>query len=183
MKVVLITALAASVACPCLAQTPIADKAIHYEPSLAARIAAMPMDLPRAKGPGLMYSLQLAQAAVEACKAQGGNVSVLVTDSVGVPVVLLSGDGAGERSQLITQSKAYTVVRYRMTSSDVTQQARTDPKLAQEISLNPNIGEARRGALPLMNGGELIGVLSVSGLAGGGNDDCGQKAVAKVPLR
>jgi uncharacterized protein GlcG (DUF336 family) len=182
MKALIIAALAAGVACPCPAQTTNADDAASYQPSIAARIKAMPMGLPRAKGPSLQVSLNLALAAVEACKAKGGNVSVLVTDATGVPIVLLSGDGAGERSQLIAQSKAFTVVKYRMPSGDVKRKARVDPKLARELSLDPNIGEPRLGAVPLMVGSELIGVLSVSGLAGEA-DDCAQTAMTKVPLR
>lgn len=106
---------------------------------------------------------------------------MLVTDSAGVPVVLLSGDGAGERSQLITQTKANTVIRYRIPSGDVKRRARTDAALAAEIARDPNIGEPRLGAYPLMQGGELIGVLSVSGLTGG-DEVCAQQAMAKVPL-
>jgi uncharacterized protein GlcG (DUF336 family) len=181
MKLALITALAASVA-SFAAQAQTADQT-PSQLSLAARIAAMPKDLPRATGPGLAYSLQLAQAALEACKAKGGIVSVLVTDSAGTPIVLLSGDGAGERSQLITQTKAYTVVKYRIPSGDVKRKARTDPRLADEISRDPNIGEARFGAFPLMRGEELVGVLSLSGMAGGGDEDCAKQAMAKVPLR
>jgi uncharacterized protein GlcG (DUF336 family) len=183
MKALLITALAASVVYPCFAQTPLVNEAPHHAPSIAARIEAMPKDLPRARGPGLTYALQLAQAALGACKAEGENFSILVTDSAGIPVVLFSGDGAGERSELIARSKAYTVVKYRMSSTAVKQKARIDPELAKEISLNPNIGEARFGALPLMSGGELIGVLSITGIAGGGDEACAKAAIAKAPLR
>ncbi|MBC2667122.1 heme-binding protein [Novosphingobium flavum] len=183
MKLVLIAALAACAACPGLAQAPSAEEAAAYQPSLAARIAAMPMNTPRAKGPSLQTAINLALAAVEACGAKGGNVSFLVTDSAAVPIVLLSGDGAGERGQLIAQTKAYTVVKYRAPSGDVKQKARTDPKLARELALNPNIGEARFGAFPLMSGGELIGTLAITGLPGGGDEACAKQAMAKVPLR
>ena len=179
MKALLITAVAASVAGS--GPAPAVCAAASCQPSLAARIAAMAKDRPRVKGPGLTYAMQLAQAALAACRARGGTVSVLVTDAAGIPVVLLSGDGAGERSQLITQTKANTVIRYRMSSTDVKRRTRTDPALAREIALDPNIGEARLGAFPLLDGGELIGALSVSGLTGG-DDACAQDAMAKVPM-
>ncbi len=182
MKTKLITALITIIAGPAVAQVPEAPVPLYYVPSPPARVEGMLREIPRAEGPTLQTSIKLALAAVEACKAKGGKVSVLVTDSVGIPLVLLSGDGADERSQLITHTEAQTVVKYRTSSGAVEQKARTDPKLAKEISLNPNIGVAREGAFPLMNGGELIGALAVSGLPGE-DEKCAQEAMAKVPLR
>ncbi len=182
MKTILIIVMLAAITGPVLAQVPQAPMPLYYVPSPAARVEGMLREQPRAEGPSLQTAIKMAVAAVEACKAKGGNVSVLVTDSVGTPVVLLSGDGAGERSQLITHTKAHIVVKYRTPSGAVAQKARTDPKLAKELSLNPNIGVARGGAFPLMNGGELIGALSVSGLTGE-DENCAQEAMAKVPLR
>jgi uncharacterized protein GlcG (DUF336 family) len=182
MKARLITVVAAAVAGPAVAQVPVAPMPLYYVPSPAARVEGMLREAPRAEGPGLQYSIKLAVAAFESCSAKGGKVSVLVADSVGTPIVLLSGDGAGERSQLITYTKAHTVVKYRMASGEVAQKARTDPKLAKELSLNPNIGVARGGAFPLMSGSELIGVLAVSGFTGE-DENCAKEAMAKVPLR
>jgi uncharacterized protein GlcG (DUF336 family) len=182
VKTVIIAMLLAVVSTPLLAQVPESSVPLYYVPSTPARVEGMLREQPRADGPGLQFAIKLAVAAVEACKAKGGKVSVLVADSVGTPVVLLSGDGAGERSQLITITKAHTVVKYRMPSGDVAQKARTDTKLAKELAQNPNIGVARGGAFPLMSGGELIGVLAVSGYTGE-DDNCAKEAMAKVPMR
>lgn len=180
MKLVLLPALAACMAGASMAraQTIAPDQT---QPSLAVRIATLPKDLPRASGPEPGYALRLAQAAIHACTARGGGVSVLVTDSLGVAVVLLAGEG-GERTQLINQTKANTVVRYRIASGDVKRQARTDARLAGEIARDPDIGEARLGAYPLITGGKFVGALSVSGLADGGNEECARQAMARVPL-
>lgn len=181
MKGGVITALALTVAAMAVAQVPQAPMPLYYVPSAPARIEGMLREIPRPDGPSLDTSIKLALAAVESCKAKGGKVSVLVTDSMGIPIVLLSGDGAGERSQLITQTKAHIVVKYRMPSGDVAKKARADPQLAKELALNPNIGIARDGGVPLMLGGELIGALAVSGLTGQ-DEICAREALAKVPL-
>jgi uncharacterized protein GlcG (DUF336 family) len=185
MKTLLLIALTAGLAGPVLAQIPQAPFPLTYVPSVPVRIEGMPRDLPRAKGPALNYAIQLAKAAVDECAARGERVSVLVTDSVGEPVVLLSGDGAGTRSQLITSTKAAAAVKYRMSSGEVEKKAKTDPKLAAEIAANPNIGTIRAGALLLMNGAELVGALAVSGAKQSLDQDeaCAQAALAKVPLR
>jgi uncharacterized protein GlcG (DUF336 family) len=165
---------------PALAQIPRSEIPIYFVPSTPARIEAMPRELQRAKGPGLQFAIQLAQAAVAACAAKGDKVSVLVTDSVGTPVVMLSGDGAGERSQLITSTKTATALKYRLPSAEVAKKALTDPKLRTELQADPNIGVARAGGFLLMKDNELIGALAVSG---GADEDCAKDAMAKVPLR
>lgn len=132
-------------------------------PSLAARIAAMPKYLPRARAPSLMASIEAAEAAQRACAAKGVKVSVLITDSVGEPVVLLSGDGAGVRSQLIAQTKAAIAIEYRKPSGEVALEAQSDPRLNEEAAADPSIGVLRGGGLPLIRGGTLIGAVAVSG--------------------
>jgi uncharacterized protein GlcG (DUF336 family) len=141
----------------------------------------MPRELVRARGPELMYALQLARAAVDSCKARGELVSVRVADSVGTTVVLLSGDGAGERSQLITSIKAAVVAKYRMPAAEVTKRAKTNPVLAKEIRENPSIQTIRGGSLLLMSGPTFIGVIAVSG-APGTDDICAREALAKYPV-
>jgi uncharacterized protein GlcG (DUF336 family) len=164
-----------------MAQIPTSAVGLYFEPSIPARIEAMPRELQRARGPGLMYSLQLAQAAVEACKAKGEPVSVRVADSIGTTVVLLSGDGAGERSLLITSVKAAVAAKYRMPADELSKKANADARLAKEIHDNPSIGSIRGGSQMLMSGKTFIGVLAVSG-APGSDETCAKEALAKHPV-
>ena len=169
----------AAVSGPAYAQTPRSDIPIFFVPSIPARIEAMPRELPRARGPSLPMALQLAQTAVAVCAAKGGKISALVTDSVGVAVVLLSGDGAGERSQLITITKAATAIKYKLPSGEVAKKAAADPMLRAELLADPNIGVARGGGFPLMKDNEVIGAFAVSG-ATNIEEDCAKEALAKV---
>jgi len=156
--------------------------AAETDPSLAATIAAMPKNLPRAPGPGLDESIAAARTAVRACDARGAKVSVVVSDLRGDPVVLLSGDGAGFRSQLIARTKVIIAVRYRLPSGEVEAKAKTDPKLAAEAAADPDIGVLRGGGFPVWRKGALIGALAVSGatLAGpvGLDEECAQAGLA-----
>lgn len=179
MKSLLVAVFLAVVGGPALAQVPQAPMPLYYVPAAPSQVEGMLREIPRAEGPGLQTAIDLALAAVEACDGRGHKVSALVADSIGVPVVMLSGDGAGERAQLISYTKAHTVVKYRRASGEVAEMARADPELAREIALNPNIGVARAGGFPLMNGTELIGVLAVSG-APGLNNVCAEEAIANV---
>lgn len=132
-------------------------------PSLAAVIAAMPKNLPRAKGPGLQVAIDAAKAAQQACLAKGAKVSVLIADSAGQPVVLLSGDGAGFRSQLIARTKANVVAKFKLPSGEVEKKAKTDPALAQAAAADPDIGVLRGGAFPVTQNGEMVAIVAVSG--------------------
>ena len=147
-------------------------------PSLAAIIAAMPKNLPRAASPGLDAAIAAARESVRYCAAKGAKVSALVADAAGQPVVLLSGDGAGYRSQLIARTKAHIAVRYGMPSGAVEQRSHADAKLAAEAAADPEIGVLRGGGFPIKRDGKLIGAVAVSGatLTGpvGLDEECAQ---------
>ncbi|MEE4452118.1 heme-binding protein [Novosphingobium resinovorum] len=132
-------------------------------PSLATTIAQMPKNLPRAEGPPLDAAIAAARKAVAACAARGSKVSVLVADVVGKPVVLLSGEGAGVRSQLIAQTKANIVARFHEASGLVASRAQSDPALVAQAAADPGIGLLRGGGLPVRRGAAMIGIVAVSG--------------------
>jgi uncharacterized protein GlcG (DUF336 family) len=142
-----------------------------------------PAPVPRAKGPALTPAVQAAQAAVAACAANGYKVTVLITDVDGEAVVLLSGDGAALRTQGVAKSKVAAALKYKMSSGEVAEKAKTDPKLDAEIKADPAIGTARQGAVLLKNGNDLLGAFAVSGAPGGDKDEaCIKAALDKVKL-
>jgi uncharacterized protein GlcG (DUF336 family) len=52
------------------------------------------------------------------------------------------------------------------------------------VKADPKIGTARRGALPIKVGGEIIGAMSVSGAPGGDKDEvCTQAGLDKIASR
>jgi uncharacterized protein GlcG (DUF336 family) len=138
---------------------------------------------PRAKGPALTPAIEAAQAAVAACAANGYTVTALITDSVGDPVVLLSGNGAAVRTQAVARSKVAAALKYNMSSGEVAEKAKSDPKLDAEIKADPAIGTARQGAVLIRNGAELLGAFAVSGAPGGDKDEaCITSALGQVKL-
>jgi uncharacterized protein GlcG (DUF336 family) len=152
--------------------------------SPAAVIAAMPKNLPRAPGPGLSAALAAAEAAERLCAAKGVHVSVLVADTTGQPVVLLSGDGAGVRSALITHTKAAIVAKYGQPSGEVAARAATDQALVDEAAADPDIGVLRGGGFPVLKDGRLTAIVAVSGGSRGDDhsldDLCAREGVARL---
>lgn len=140
--------------------------------------------LPRARGPALDVSVEMAEIAHSVCTANGYKTTVTVVDSAGVPVVILSGDGAAERTQVIGLTKTWAALKYKMASGEVADKAKADAALDAEIKADPKIGTARRGALLLKVGDEFIGAVSVSGAPGGDKDEvCTQAGIDKVASR
>ena len=176
----LLTAISLAAAGPAVAQS----QAPAVAPA-AGGAANPPPAVPRARGPGLALSIEAAQVAFDTCKNNGYFVTVLVVDSAGVPVVMLSGDGASERTQSIAPTKVAAAIRYNMSSGEVLEKSKTDAKMAAEIKADPKIGgTVRQGALLLKVGSETIGAMAASGAPGGEKDEaCVQAAINKIKDR
>jgi uncharacterized protein GlcG (DUF336 family) len=181
LTVIAIAGLAATAAAAAEAQAPAAAAAPAAAPGAPAPLPPAP---PRARGPALDVSVELAQVAIAQCLANGYKTTATIVDSAGVPVAILSGDGAPERTQVIGLTKTVAALKYKMASGDVADKAKTDAALDAEIKADPKIGTARRGALLLRAGGEIIGAVSVSGAPGGEKDEvCAQAGIDKVGSR
>lgn len=157
------------------------------QPTIAAAPSAEETRWPRpARPPGVPMALaaEAALAAVETCTAAGFRVNALVTDSGAIPIALLSGDGASAITQRIAMTKARIVLKYRTSSGEVTERAKTDPALAMELAADPLILMPRAGAFPIKVGAEIVGAIAVSGAPGGEKDEpCALAGIARIKDR
>ncbi len=139
---------------------------------------------PRARGPALDPAMEMARQAVATCTTNGYKTTALVTDSAGVPVVLLSGDGASERTQMIAGTKVAASLKYKMDGGEIVAKAKADPAFTKALMDDPKIGGVRQGALLIKVGGEIIGAIAVSGAPGGDKDEvCTKAGLDKVASR
>lgn len=174
---------ALSIAAIAQAQAP-APAAPGGAPGAPAAGGPMPPPPPRARGPALALAVEAAQVAVATCTTNGYKTTALIVDSAGVPVVLLSGDGAAERTQGIAPTKVAAALRYKTSSGDVAARVATDAALAAEVKADPKIGTARAGAMLLKVGNDIIGAFAVSGAPGGDKDEvCVQAGIDKIKDR
>ena len=125
---------------------------------------------PRERGPALEPAITAARTAVQACADRGYQVTVAVVDQAGLPVVLLSGDGAAAITQSIAMGKAVSAVRNGKPSADLAVEARTNPQLAAKLAADPQQGPQRGGGIPIMAGTTAIGAIAVSGAPDAGWD-------------
>jgi uncharacterized protein GlcG (DUF336 family) len=108
----------------------------------------------------------------------------LIVDSSGVPIALISGDGAAAITQRIAMGKAQSVLKYKMTSGEVAAKAGSDAAFMSQVMADPQIGTPRQGAVQIMVGGALIGAFAVSGAPGGDKDEpCARAGLAKIQDR
>ena len=109
MNKFILAAVALVVAGPAIAQS------ILPPPSAEEGRAPRP---PRARGIPTALAVEAAQTAIAMCASQGLKVTALVIDSEGIPIALISGDGAAAITQRIASGKATTALKMRMTSGE-----------------------------------------------------------------
>jgi uncharacterized protein GlcG (DUF336 family) len=127
-------------------------------------------------------AVEIAEAAVAACKSQGYNVSIAIVDRAGNLKLLLVGDGASALTRRLGRRKAYTAAMQRVSTGDFAK------RIATPGAFNPSLYDtqlvALAGGVPIKVGDETIGAIGVSGAPGGDKDEaCANAGLAKVSDR
>ena len=138
--------------------------------ALLVPTAAFAQELPTAPYLPLNMATQAAQTAVEACSAEGFNVSVAIVARSGVTKVILRADNAGPHTVGSSTGKAFTSASM----------GRDTAGLAGFIGAKPENGGLRdmdgrlviqAGGLPIKIGGALVGGIGVGGAPSGAIDE------------
>lgn len=103
-------------------------------------------------------AVQVIDAAEAEARKNKWNVTIVVTDAAGVPVVLRRLTGASPRSYDIASRKAATVVATKLTTAIYGEQLK-----AGSVKEVPN-GITFAGGVPIMRGSEFIGAVGTSGV-------------------
>jgi uncharacterized protein GlcG (DUF336 family) len=124
-------------------------------------------------------ALKAAQAALARCRAGGYQVTVAVTDRMGVLQVLLRDRFAGPHTVDMASAKAYTAASFRTNTTELAEM--TQPGRPQSgIRNRPGVA-AVGGGLMIEAGGSLLGAIGVSGAPGAKEDDaCAAAGIAAI---
>ena len=124
-------------------------------------------------------ALKAAQGALARCRANGYQVTVAVTDRMGVVQVLLRDRFAGAHTTDMASAKAYTAVSFRTNTTELAEA--TQPGKPQSgIRHRPGVA-AVGGGLMIEAGGSLLGAIGVSGAPGGKEDDiCAAAGISAI---
>lgn len=148
--------------------------------SVAALLLGAPAaaQLVEHKDLSLAAALVIATGALDACKAQGYQVSVAVIGREGQVLVRLRGDGSPPHSTENSFRRAYTALTYRLPSGEIEQRVRKDPD-NQLVHLDHVM--AAQGGLPIKIGSDTLGAVAVSGSPGGDRDEaCARSGIDKA---
>jgi uncharacterized protein GlcG (DUF336 family) len=139
--------------------------------------AANAQGLVSEKNISLAMAQTIANAAMEACKQMGYQVSVVVLDRAGLAIVMLRGDGAGLHTPEGAERKAYTARTFRAPSADFVKRMHDNPGVAGSIQYSRVLALA--GGLPIKVGDDVVGAVGVSG-SPGRDDECSKAGIDKV---
>jgi uncharacterized protein GlcG (DUF336 family) len=155
---------------------------------LAAALASVPcaayaQTLVNERSVSANAALDMATAALEACRKHGSVVTITVLDRAGRTVMMMRDDGASPHSVEHSLRKAYTALTYNMPSGEYGKGAAANPGSAGTLHL-ANITTAP-GGLPIRAGNTLVGAIGISGTPGaegGGAADaaCAQTGIDRI---
>ena len=137
-------------------------------------------DLIPAKLMSLDLARDIAQGTIDACRKDGYQIAVVVTDRSGHPLVVMRDVFASDYMRQIAHSKSNAVVLSHMNSGDM---RRDLADIVPELNHLPGL-LVMRGGLPVRVAGSIIGAVGVSGAPGGELDEaCAQKGIDAVQDR
>jgi uncharacterized protein GlcG (DUF336 family) len=135
-------------------------------------------------------AVEAATEAVQACKAQGYNVTATVVNTEGNVQVVIRGDNAAPHTIENSFNKAYTIatlgsiMKVNTTSEIVTKSVSNTPT-SYPLPRTPLKGLAfQPGAVAIKVGEQIVGALGASGAPGGQYDEaCVQQGLAKIQAK
>ncbi|OFZ94070.1 MAG: hypothetical protein A2Z44_08185, partial [Betaproteobacteria bacterium RBG_19FT_COMBO_58_11] len=140
-------------------------------------ISAAAADVVSFKTVSLELARDLAQAAVDACRAEGYQVTAIVVNRSGDAQAMLRDSMAPRYTMQIAREKAEAVILSGVASSEFRRNR-------QDIRMEMNHVQGilvLEGGLPIRSGGSMLGALGVSGAPGGEKDEaCAQAALNKL---
>jgi uncharacterized protein GlcG (DUF336 family) len=133
--------------------------------------------LVQAKLLSLDMARTIAEAAVEACRKDGYQVSVVVTDRSGEPLVLMRDTYSNRYFTQLAHGKTNAVIMANTTSADL---RRNRSNMIDELNLLEGV-MVLAGGVPIQAAGSLVGAVGVSGAPGGELDEaCARAGVEAV---
>lgn len=127
----------------------------------------------------LQLALQIANAAMAQCKADGYDVTAAVVDRAGDLKVLLRADTANPHNADLARRKAYTSRTFKVPSMDVAKRTNGPTELSGQRFLVDIIPLG--GGLPINVGSDTIGAIGISGSPNQeGDEKCASAALASV---
>ncbi|TKT80347.1 heme-binding protein [Aquamicrobium sp. LC103] len=137
--------------------------------ALLAPTAATAQELPTTPYLPLETAIKAAQAALEACVAEGNNVSVAVVARDGATKVLLKADNSGPHTGSSAEGKAFTSAALGRDTAGLAGFIASEPANAGMRNMDSRM-VIQGGGLPVRIGDALVGGIGVGGAPSGDID-------------
>ncbi|MBN9347129.1 MAG: heme-binding protein [Devosia sp.] len=137
--------------------------------ALLAPVAATAQELPTAPYLPLGLAIQAASTALEACAAEGHNVSVAIVARDGATKVLLKADNAGPHTGDSAQGKAFTSAAIGRDTAGLAEFIASKPANEGLRDMDERM-VIQAGGLPIRIGDALVGGIGVGGAPSGDVD-------------
>ena len=137
--------------------------------ALLAPMSVAAQDLPTAPYLPLSMAQTAAQTALDACAAEGHNVSVVIVARSGVTSVLLRADNAGPHTVGSSTGKAFTSASLGRDTAGLAGFIGENPQNDGLRDMDPRL-VIQAGGLPITIGGALVGGIGVGGAPSGDAD-------------
>jgi len=145
-----------------------------------ATLPVFALDVVPSRLMGLDMARDIAQGAIDACRKEGYQVSAVVTDRSGDPLVVMRDVFVSKYMTQLAHGKANAVVLSNLSSAEVRVNM---ARIRDELNLLEGV-LLMDGGLPIRIEGSLIGAVGVSGAPGGDKDEaCAQKGIDAVQER
>lgn len=142
--------------------------------------AALAQDLPSAPYLPLGMAVAAAQAAIDACAAEGHAVSVAVVARDGATKVVLKADGSGPHTTSSAQGKAFTSAAMGRDTAGLADFISTNPANDGLRDMDPRM-VIQAGGLPVKLGDVLVAGIGVGGAPSGAIDAaCGEAGLKAI---
>lgn len=137
--------------------------------ALLAPTSALAQDLPTAPYLPLDMAQTAARAALDACAAEGHNVSVAIVARSGVTSVVLRADNAGPHTVGSSTGKAFASASLGRDTAGLAEFIGGNPQNDGLRDMDPRL-VIQAGGLPIKIGGALVGGIGVGGAPSGDID-------------
>lgn len=129
------------------------------------------------RGLSVDAAMELAQAALAQCRADGYKVSITVLNHQAATAVALSDDGVNPHTRENSARKAYTAFTTRSSTAEMAKR----PPIALMGFMQLDRMTSQEGALPIFAGKDLVGSVGISGAPGGEKDAaCAKAGIDKI---
>lgn len=148
--------------------------------ALLAPTAALAQELPTAPYLPLDMAQTAARAALDACAAEGHNVSVAIVARSGVTSVVLRADNAGPHTVGSSTGKAFASASLGRDTAGLAEFIGGNPQNDGLRDMDPRL-VIQAGGLPIKIGGALVGGIGVGGAPSGDVDTtCARKGLDAI---